>query len=68
MIFGARSTSSPVSNSGAMSSGTASPFEPKWPHFASSSTDKTSSGPCAMLTMYGPIESRPYLRRQWAIV
>ncbi len=40
MICGARSTSSPVSKSGAMSSGTASPFEPKWPHLASSSTDK----------------------------
>ena len=68
MIFGARSTSSPVSNSGAMSSGTDSPFAPRWPHFASTSTDSTSSGPCAMLTMYGPIDSRPYFRRQCAIV
>ncbi len=68
MICGARATSSTVSNSGAMSSGTVAPFGPRCPHFASSSTESTSSAPCAMLTMYAPIASRPYLRRQCAIV
>ena len=58
--------SSTVSRSGAMSTGTSPRRLCNSLQLASSNTDKTSSAPCVMLMMNGPMALSPYLRLQKA--